>query len=158
MPLQPKQQQCEASELLVFLHRDSAAQTPFVHHAANLRHLSGVRIQRQSNVQIRVGLLELAFQVVGVSAIAVRAPVRLVDTQRFGAITNRDVRLVLRRVRRTQVRQSGGAISRRRGTIEAQRGETNTFVVLLGANRFSAGGEIFVRDTEYGTAIGLLLC
>ena len=86
----------------MFLHRHAAAQPAFVHHAANLRHLPRARIQRQRDVEIRIGFSEHALQIVGVGAVAVRAPVRVVDAERLGAIADGDVRLVACGVRRAR--------------------------------------------------------
>ena len=117
-----------------------------------------VRVDRQRHVEIRIGFVEHALQVVRVRAVAVRAPVRVVDSERLGAVADREVGLVLRRMRGAKVRQRRRAIARRCRAIEPELREPNAFVVLLRANRFRAGRQILVRDADHGAAVRLFLC
>src|SRR5690349_21657355 len=84
-------------------------------------------------------------------------PVRIVDADRFRAVLDRGVGLVLRRVSCTEIRQRRSTIARRRRALEAELREPDSFVVFFETKRFGAGREILVRDAEHRAAVGLFL-
>ena len=55
----------------MLLHGHASSQPPLVHHAANLRHLSRVRIDRERDVEIDIGFVERFDAIVSLEALKI---------------------------------------------------------------------------------------